>query len=341
MGASFAHAAATYTVIYTFPNNGTPQAPQYVSASSLVAKNGTLYGTTRNGGDTACSGGCGTLFKLTTQGALTTLYSFTPSTAAPVGVLPLLGSYYVSEGSGFATISATGALTRVVAVPPKTGSHFSPLSVDGSLLAGAALEGGLHANTGSIFTLRKSGTGGAYKTLYAFTGGGDGAQPVGAPVDVNGTLYGATTGGGPYGTGVFYSVTSTGTETVLATFLTSSHGLNPTQPIYVGGKFYFTTAIPNPGAIYSVDTAGNEDMLYKFTAKDGEPSGNLAYVNGTFYGPTSNGLYTLDSAGDFKMIYTVAAPGPSPTGPLVAIGGSLYGIATTYNGPSVVYQFTP
>src|SRR5580700_11693330 len=37
---------------------------------------GNLYGTTSAGGNVACGGGCGTVFKITTTGALTTLHSF-------------------------------------------------------------------------------------------------------------------------------------------------------------------------------------------------------------------------------------------------------------------------
>jgi uncharacterized repeat protein (TIGR03803 family) len=44
--------------------------------SMVQGVDGNFYGTTELGGNTICSDGCGTIFKITPSGTLTTLYSF-------------------------------------------------------------------------------------------------------------------------------------------------------------------------------------------------------------------------------------------------------------------------
>jgi uncharacterized repeat protein (TIGR03803 family) len=73
----------TYTTLYSFcslPNCADGALPL---AELVQAEDGNLYGTTAVGGNSSgpvCgpggAGGCGTIFKITLQGALTTLYSF-------------------------------------------------------------------------------------------------------------------------------------------------------------------------------------------------------------------------------------------------------------------------
>ena len=48
-----------------------------IPMAGLINFNGTLYGTTMSGGaNCSSSGGCGTVFTITTSGAETVLYSF-------------------------------------------------------------------------------------------------------------------------------------------------------------------------------------------------------------------------------------------------------------------------
>jgi uncharacterized repeat protein (TIGR03803 family) len=57
-------------------------------ASPVQASDGNLYGTTYDGGANykSCSGGCGTIFTITTAGTLTTLYNFCSNRSALTGV---------------------------------------------------------------------------------------------------------------------------------------------------------------------------------------------------------------------------------------------------------------
>jgi uncharacterized repeat protein (TIGR03803 family) len=72
----------------------------------------------------------------------------------------------------------------------------------------------------------------------------DGAYPVAALVDVNGTLYGTTSAGGDYyELGTIFSITTGGKEKVLHGFGSGTDGANPqARLIDVNGKVYGTTA---------------------------------------------------------------------------------------------------
>src|SRR5690349_15380141 len=79
--------AQTLTVLYTFPGgtNGSVASNGVIRDSS-----GNLYGTTAYGGDVNCNPtfppvGCGTVYKLDSTNALTTLYAFR---GAPDGQFP-------------------------------------------------------------------------------------------------------------------------------------------------------------------------------------------------------------------------------------------------------------
>src|SRR5580704_15725375 len=58
-----------------------------------------------------------------------------------------------------------------------------------------------------------------YSVLHSFKGGfADGEEPFAGLVNVKGTLYGTTDKGGAYGDGTVFSITPSGTETVLYSF---------------------------------------------------------------------------------------------------------------------------
>jgi uncharacterized repeat protein (TIGR03803 family) len=65
--------AAAETVLHTFTGGSDGAVPQ----GGLINVGGTFYGTTTAGGDsTSCEGGCGTVFKVTKDGAETVVYAF-------------------------------------------------------------------------------------------------------------------------------------------------------------------------------------------------------------------------------------------------------------------------
>jgi uncharacterized repeat protein (TIGR03803 family) len=75
-------------------------------AGLVLGTDGNLYGTTANGGTgSACTFqvGCGTVFKITPTGTLTTLYSFCSQTDCADGVEPLAGLVLGTDGNFYGT----------------------------------------------------------------------------------------------------------------------------------------------------------------------------------------------------------------------------------------------
>jgi uncharacterized repeat protein (TIGR03803 family) len=97
--------------------------------------------------------------------------------------------------------------------------------------------------------------------LYRFSGP-DGAYPDVTLLNVNGTLYGTTFGGGTnscdnFGCGTIFSITRSGHETVLYSFKGGPDGANPQSGLsYVNGTFYGTTPYEGGGGgggtVYSI-----------------------------------------------------------------------------------------
>jgi uncharacterized protein (TIGR03437 family) len=176
--------AGTLTTLHTFAGSD-----GNVPTALVEASDGTFYGVTWTGGaGTSCLGGCGTVFKLTAGGALTTLYSF--------GI------------AGFT-------------------DGWTPLSLiqgtDGNLY-GATLNGGdttnMEAITSGVGTIFRITTGGALTTLYKFNLG-VGAFPHFLTQASDGNFYGTTSGGGANQIGTIFAITPGGTLTTLHSFNTA------------------------------------------------------------------------------------------------------------------------
>ena len=74
----------TTLVSFTGPNGSKPQ------AELVIGKDGNFYGTTFEGGSESSSGvsGYGTVFRITPEGALTTLVTFAHSNGGGIGPRP-------------------------------------------------------------------------------------------------------------------------------------------------------------------------------------------------------------------------------------------------------------
>jgi len=196
--------------------------------------------------------------------------------------------------------------------------------------------------------------------VYSFKGGNDGAAPRGNLINMGGTLYGTTFGGGVSGFGTVFAVTSAGDEQVLYSFKGGSDGNGPNGGlINVDGMLYGTTrsgGATNSGTVFKVTPAGAETVLYAFNggADAANPEAGLINVGGTFYGTTANGgsinfgtVFRVTTAGDEKVIYSFKGTPDAwdPVAPLINVGGVLYGTAysggTGYNGfYGAVFQVT-
>jgi uncharacterized repeat protein (TIGR03803 family) len=198
-----------------------------------------------------------------------------------------------------------------------------------------------------------------FTTLYSFSGGSDGGQPyAGLIEDADGNLYGTTTEGGDLncsadGCGVVYELNAAGTETVLHKFSGPASGggdaARPYTPVIRdnAGNIYGTTNVGGYGgwgAVFKIDSAGNETLLYSFTGgSDGcfPLQGLVRDKAGNLYGTTSQcgaafrgTIFKLDNASNLTLLHTFG--GPDGTGPqygrlLIDKSDNLYGV-TLYGG---------
>ena len=252
--AAQAHGGATLTTLFSF--NGTNGA---VPEGRLVqGADGSLYGTTIGGGtNNLATGGDGTVFRVSTNGVLTTLV-FLDSTN---GSNPQAGLLLANDGNFYGTAMYGGANYCGIVVKLSADGAFStfhsfasPEAVYANGLAegpdgafyGTGYWGGTNGDSGTIFRLALDGT---LTTLFCFDGT-NGSAPLASPVrTADGCLYGTTSAGGtgpdntPIGNGTIYRLAPDGTFTTLVVFdntngaLSSFSGLLPAAD----GYFYGTT----------------------------------------------------------------------------------------------------
>jgi uncharacterized repeat protein (TIGR03803 family) len=232
----------------------------------VQATNGELYGTTYVGGASNDCGleGCGTVFKITPSGTLTTVHSFDLTQGAYLGaglVQTSYGNLYGITGGGGANdnseycptgcgtvfkITPGGTLTTLHSFDVTDGynSYEGLVQATNGALYGTTLEGGnlmcgVPTGCGTIFKITPSGT---LTTLHSFDGT-DGVNPYGALVQAtDGDLYGTTQGGGVNGLGTVFKITPTGTLTTLHSF-GGTDGAAPNAALIqaTDGNFYGTT----------------------------------------------------------------------------------------------------
>jgi len=233
------------TVLYSF-TGGSDGA--YPVASLIMDASGNLYGTTEGGG----ASGVGVVFKVTSAGAESVLYSF----AGSDGAFPVAGLTLDASGNLYGTTAEGGAnnLGVVFKLAPGGGEtvlHSFAGGSDGAYpFAGVIMDkeenlygttsGGGASNDGTVFKLARKGK---ETVLHAFTGGGDGADPVSGVTEKAGTLYGTTKLGGANDEGVvFKTPVKPGSDTVLYAFTGGSDGGLPEGGVLdMAGSLYGTT----------------------------------------------------------------------------------------------------
>jgi uncharacterized repeat protein (TIGR03803 family) len=290
-----------FETLHTFHGNDGASS----GAPLIQGADGALYGTTEFGGKGAgsCQYGCGVIFKITMQGAYSTLYRFSGRDGAyPYGGLvesrdgTLYGTteYLGKHNSGTVfKLSPSGQLTTLHDFDGADGAYpFAALllATDGKLY-GTADAGGLHSQ-GTVFRIT---TGGRFTTLHSFNGN-DGGNPRDALVQANdGTLYGTTEYGAyPVIYGTVFKITTDGTFTSLHTFV-GTDGANPYAGLTLGGNgFLFGTTlnggVNNDGSIYRISPNGQFTSVYSFQYSQAYPfAGLVRGTNGMLYGTTYEG----------------------------------------------------
>lgn len=212
--------SGTKTILHNFscPTDGC-----LPDATLTLDTQGNLYGTTLTGG----ANNYGGVFKVTSSGTFSLLYSFTVPTRDSTSsvVADSQGNVYgttYNAGVGFGSVfklTPSGDELTLHAFTPAHRDGFYPyagpvLDASGNL-RGTATSGGA-VGVGVLFEVSPSGK---ETILHSFAGGADGIFPDSAVVfDNSGNLYGTTSYGGAFDLGTVYEVTSAGVEKILHSF---------------------------------------------------------------------------------------------------------------------------
>ena len=223
----------------------------------MQAADGNLYGLTGNGGAFATNNltGSGTIFKLTLQGQITTLYSFC-----------------AVDGCQYGTVASS--------LIQATDGNFYGVIDDGE---GAKC---YFANgCGTIFELTSTGV---YSTLYTFCEElgefcSDGIFPEGIIQATDGNFYGTTGRGGPSGYGTAFQL-STGLAPFVQTVTTS--GAPGASVIILGNNLTGSTKVTFNGVAASFDVVSNTEI----TATVPKSATTGAVVVTTSTGPLTSNL---------------------------------------------------
>jgi uncharacterized repeat protein (TIGR03803 family) len=206
-------ASGTETILHSFGASGDGEEPY----AGLINVNGTLYGTTSVGGAYARASYLGgTVFAITTSGKETVLHSFGGPGDGQVpraGLVNVNSTLYGTTWEGGAY--DRGTVFAITTSGAETVLHSFGGSGDGQLPQAALInvEGTLYGTTngggtnktGMVFAMTTSG---AETIVHNFGpyGSGDGASPDAGLINVKGTLYGTTSGGGKYGAGTVFTL---------------------------------------------------------------------------------------------------------------------------------------
>ena len=354
----------TLTYLYTFSG---PDG-LYPYDALIQGSDGNLYGTTSLGGANqeiiAGVDGGGTIFRITTGGALTTLYNFCSQPYCTDGSFPTAGLIQASDGNFYGT-TEEGGLT----------------------------EQGNSLGAGTVFQITP---GGALTTLYGFSPYQyDGAYPYAGLIQASdGNLYGTTSAGGTNsqaGTflfgGTVFKIPIGGTiATTLYNFCSQVNGqgiCTDGTEVFAAltqatdGNFYGTTYSGGSGpygacndagcgTVFKITPGGTLTTLYSFCSQpnctDGvDPvSGLIQAADGNLYGTTLFGgnqgcsgpwanpgcgtIFRITLGGALTTLYRFCsqpdcADGSAPYGGVIqASDGNFYG--TTYTGGAAGAQGT-
>ncbi len=336
--------------------NGGPVAPWEL----VQAQDGSFYGSSEAGG----SNGCGTIFRITPTGVITTLFSF----EATVGQYPqggliegadgqLYGTTYQDSGVANGTLfrmSPQGIFTNLHRFDCAKGEGIGPacrlMQTPTGEIYGTTFYGGASGCGGnSAGTIFKLTTNGVFTTLVSFSRTNGSNPQCGLVSGEDGALFGSTTGGGgPLGDayGTIFRLNANGDLATLHTFDYPTDGSLPSGNLLFAsdGNIYGTTEYGTNneyGTIFKMTPEGALTTLLNFNATNGSyPHGDLIQTaDGCIYGRTISGgtydygtLFALTTNGAFTTILSFdGTNGANPwAGLVMGRDGNVYG--TTAGG---------
>jgi uncharacterized repeat protein (TIGR03803 family) len=318
-------------------------------AGLVQGTDGNFYGTTYGGGaysnDIYCPDTtCGTVFKITPSGTLTTLHSFCsqggvcPDGDAPGGGLvqgTTDGDFYgtTKNGGGGSCMNGCGTVFKIT-----PSGQFTKLKRFDYMMNGAEPNAGLvqgKGTNGDFYGTTFEGGANGFGTVFKITPGGtlttlhnfdftDGYESTAGLVQgkgTNGDFYGTTYYGGAHGYGTVFKITPSGAGFMTLYNFCSQSGCPDGEYPYAGllfqatnGNFYGTTyggGANKAGTIFKITPGGVLTTLYNFCSQSGCKDGKYPYAglmgtNGTFYGTTAIG-----GANGYGTVFSLpVGPGP-------------------------------
>ena len=342
---------AGFFILHHFPASGTNDGR--IPSSRLAAgPGGFLYGTTESGGlfgEDDLFSGAGVVYRVTTDGDI---YNVVRRFEAGLGdgvkprnvFLGFDGNVYgTSQNAGYAhnvdgifrtTVTGDNFGFIFTWVSPDNESvQLNPVfqSADGTIYGTSAAGGA--SGVGQAFKVRPNGT--QYQNLHEFSStGADGSYPSALVRDEDGTLYGATLGGGATDSGTIYKLETNGTYSILHEFASPGgfpQGLIVGSDGYLYGSTYFgknafrltkdgseyIDLVDLPGAAVGPLIEGSDFLLYGVTEDGG------ANNRGSVFRMNADGT-------DLQVIHSftnTTSDLAQPSGILEASDGKLYGTA--------------
>lgn len=277
------------TILFSFTNP-----PVEIHDRLVEGSDGNFYGTTRAGG----AAGVGTVFRFSTNGSWTTLFSFATKDGGNPSELTLAndGNFYGTTATG--GTGGSGTIFRVT-----TNGGFAVV---------------INFTNGNVLPPNQTGAG----PQGGLTKGEDG------------NLYGTTVVGGAYGAGTFFRMTTNGLLTTLASF----NGSHPTLRLVPGasGSFYGATISYITSTIFELKTNGTLTRLATVSGDCSFTVGPDQNLYGTISRGETNSLgafFKLTPAGVYTTLAEFTGPnGKWPTSGLTwGTDGDFYG-TTWYGG---------
>ena len=331
----------TFQRIYAFRGNNDGQGPYGPVA---FGPNGSLYGSTVDGGVSNCPSGCGLVYEIKPPAAScettcswteSVLYRFRGNTD---GFYPIGGVTFDSTGNLYGTSEQGGS-----------------------------------GGPGIVYELKPSGSKWTENILWNFTGNADGGNPYnGVTLDSAGKIFGTDIAGGMNNSGAVFELSRSGntwTETTVHDFYVSQDGVTPLAGLIVekSGKLIGATVAGgtrNGGTVYSLTPSKSGwklTTLYDLPGPGGDPGpwGDLTMdAAGNLYGTTQGYPPAKDYGTVFKLTHTSSgwkysllyrftggSDGEVPYSRLVfGPNGKLYGTASlSENGAGfgTVFEITP